>query len=61
LGFPGKNTGVDCYLLLEPSNPSSVSPAFASGFFTTQLPGKPHVWFLGGSILGIRKTYRGRP
>ena len=42
VGFPGKNTGVGCHLLLrgsphpgiEPVSP--VAPALAGGFFTTE-------------------------
>ena len=50
--FPGKNTGVDCYFLLQGifltqrSNLHLASPALADGFFTREppvdsLPGKP--------------------
>ena len=44
--FPGKNTGVGCYFLLQGSNPgiepaSLQSPALASRFFATAPPGKP--------------------
>ena len=43
--FPGKNTGVGCYVLLQENLPNSgikpvsvASPAFAGGFFTTSAP-----------------------
>ena len=47
LDFPGRNTGVGCYFLLQgyPPDPgvkptSPASPALAGGFFTTEPPGK---------------------
>ena len=42
--FPGKNTGVDCYSLLQgifPTQGSNESPALAGRFFTTEPLGKP--------------------
>ena len=48
--FPGKNTGVGCRFLLQGifpaqgSNLSLASPALARGFFTTELPKKPHIY-----------------
>ena len=43
--FPGKNTGVGCYILLQGNLPRSriepASPALAGRFFTTELRGKP--------------------
>ena len=46
--FPGKNTGVGCYFLLQGDIPnprikpkSPVSPALAGGFFTTEPLGEP--------------------
>ena len=51
--FPGKNIGVGCQFLLQGifsiqrSNPwSSVSAALASGFFTTEPPGKLQIWYI---------------
>ena len=44
---PGKNTGVDCHVLLQGifltqgSNPRLMSPELADSFFTSELPGKP--------------------
>ena len=51
--FPGKNTGVGCYFLLQGifptqgSNPCllHVSPALPGRFFTTASPGKPKAMF----------------
>jgi len=50
--FPGKNTGVGCYFLLQGiflthgSNPPLASPALPGGFFTTSVtweaPGALH-------------------
>ena len=43
-GFPGKDTGVGCHLLLlgDLLDPGiePVSPALADGFFTNEPPGK---------------------
>ena len=46
--FPGKNTGVGCYFLLQGNLPNPgieplVSPAFTGRFFSTVPPGKPSV------------------
>ena len=44
-GFPRKDTGVGCHLLLQGNFPNPeikpTSPALAGKFFTTEPPGKP--------------------
>ena len=48
--FPDKGTGVDCHFLLEGNLPNPgiepMSPALASGFFTTEPPGEPCIYTL---------------
>ena len=50
MGFPGKNTGVDCRSLLQGNLPDPgvkpMSSALAGRFFTPEPPGKP-VWLIG--------------
>ena len=46
MGFPGKNTGVGCYFLLQGIFPTQGSSkpgywALEDRFFTTEPPGKP--------------------
>ena len=50
MDFPGKNARMGCHFLLQGIVPdpglrpaSSVAPALAGGFFTTEPPGKPLV------------------
>ena len=48
VGFPGKNSGVDCHSPGDLPDPGikPTPPALADGFFTTEPPGKPLLSFL---------------
>ena len=55
--FSGKNTGVGCHLLLQGTfltQEDPESPALAGRFFTTEPPGKPHLWVRQTLILVTR-------
>ena len=57
IGFPSKNTVVGCHFLLQGSDSriEPKSPALASGFFTTEPPGKlrllGHVQYLIPTVI----------
>ena len=62
--FPGKNTGVACYLLLQGNLPNPgiepAPPALAGGFFTTEPPGKHKIYTKETKLeYKIDKTGRG--
>ena len=65
MGFPGKNTGVGYHFLLQVildqgiEHISSVSPALASRFFTTESPGKLLFSVIKGLYINISKYFSG--
>ena len=56
--FPGKHTRVGCHFLLQKMLPDpGIKPALASGFFTTEPPGKPFSGILHQIALGQRVNF----